>query len=91
MLVKKESKNLGISKSCPACRKTIIRDSNFSGTGYFHMKCPHCKTLIKIDVNPKTTLSLKIVLLAIIVLIASFSVFVSITKNPTITLEPYAR
>lgn len=56
--MKKESKNLGIAKACPDCKKTIIKSANFSGTGSFSLKCPHCKALVVIQVNPQTTMTL---------------------------------
>lgn len=73
----KESKNLGITKACPECKKIVIRDGNFNGSGSFKIKCPHCvrenkDTLIEIKINPQTTMLLSkiAVISAIIILIA---------------------
>lgn len=68
--MKKESKNLGISKACPSCRKTIIRDGNFEGKGSFSFKCPHCLEFVVIDINPITTMkvSKRNILISVVVL-----------------------
>lgn len=50
--MKKESKNLGITKACPNCRKTLLKSANFFGQGSFQTKCPHCKNLVLVELNP---------------------------------------
>lgn len=49
----KQSKNLGISKACPNCRKTLLRDVNVIGEGNLKTKCPHCKNLVKVEIHRK--------------------------------------
>lgn len=48
--MKKESKNTGISKACPKCRKMIIGAANLTGIGSWRVKCPYCGALIKADI-----------------------------------------
>lgn len=54
----KQSKKLGISKACPNCRKTILKNANMKGEGIFLTRCPHCKTLVEIDISQKTNINL---------------------------------
>jgi phage FluMu protein Com len=66
----KESKNLGITKACPECRKILIKSANIIGNGSFKTKCPHCKSLIEVQVGQKTFISL-FKAIAVVVLIIS--------------------
>lgn len=71
----KQSKNLGIRKSCPTCRKTVIVDGEFEGKGKFKILCPHCfkegkRTLVEIEINKKTTMTTKIFLVILIMFIS---------------------
>lgn len=70
--MKKESKNLGASKACPECRKTVIAAANAEGTGSFRTKCPHCGTLILVEIGQKTFFTLSRVAIAIVILAGSF-------------------
>ena len=73
--MKKESKNLGISKACPECRKTIIKSANILGNGSLSLKCPHCKNLIKVEIGQKTSITLTKVLLTFLIAIGIFQIF----------------
>lgn len=55
----KNSKQLGLTKPCPFCKKTIIKSIMFSGTGTFETKCPHCKVLVVITLEQKNTVVIK--------------------------------
>lgn len=70
----KLSKNLGITKSCPECRKTLIKAVNFQGEGSFKTKCPHCKSLIMVEVKPKTMVTLSKIVILIVIIVFSFSI-----------------
>lgn len=54
----KPSKRLGISKACPNCRKTLIKNANIKGVGVFLTRCPHCKILVEIDISQKASINL---------------------------------
>lgn len=54
----KGSKNLGITKACPECRKTSLMGFIFIGSGTGKTKCPHCKSLLQIDISQKTIITL---------------------------------
>lgn len=70
----KESKNLGISKACPECRKTLLAAVDIEGIGKFKAKCPHCGNLILIEISQKTTIKLSKVVTSILIVI--FIVFI---------------
>lgn len=48
------SKNLGLTKSCPECKKTLLKEVNLDGKGILKVKCPHCKTPVKVKIEQKT-------------------------------------
>lgn len=54
----KQSKNLGINKACPHCKKTIIKSVNMLGQGNFDTKCNHCQALVHIEVGQKAFITL---------------------------------
>lgn len=69
--MKKESKNLGITKACPKCKKMLIRNMNITGFGKFTTKCPHCQEIVVVDINslPNVTITqLKLIGLVIVIL-----------------------
>jgi len=65
----KESKNLGITKSCPKCRKTLIKSILFSGEGSFETKCPHCNEFVCIKLTQKNYVLITTVALSLTVLV----------------------
>lgn len=90
----KNSKNLGIRKACPECKKTAIVDAEFEGKGKFKIFCPHCylkgkRVLIGIDVNKKTTMELTTKIIIVILLVAlSYSIYINISKDIVVTQQP---
>lgn len=71
----KTSKNLGFSKACPECRKTIINSALLVGNGTFKTKCPHCLNIIQIEIGQKTYFTLtKVVIILAIIFFTSWSV-----------------
>ncbi len=44
------SKNLGISKACPYCKRTLFRDLLIDGEGSIVLKCPNQQCLEKVPV-----------------------------------------
>lgn len=71
--MKKESKNTGISRACPNCRKMVVRAANFSALGSWFMKCPHCKNLLLAEIKPSliiTALTVAVIILGTIYFIA---------------------
>lgn len=85
----KESKNLGITKACPECRRTLIKSANMVGTGAFHTKCPHCKSLILIEIGQKTYFTLKKVLLILVLLLACLGLYGKITAKRNINCDAF--
>lgn len=87
--MKKESKNTGITKACPNCRKILIKSGNFAGTGSFYTKCPHCKTIVLAEIKPSLTLTKVVVagLLFLMVLLAIGVVLYGSSHNIIITVE----
>lgn len=91
----KESKNLGITKSCPVCKNVIVKNLNidFSGEGILDLfiKCPHCKnnddkdTYIKVSIQTikttKVTLTKVIIPLAFILLLAGVLGFLKVSTS----------
>lgn len=61
-----QSKQLGISKACPECKKTLIAAADIEGIGTFKTKCPHCGNLILIEIGHKTTLTMTKILIALL-------------------------
>lgn len=66
--MKKESKNLGTTKACPNCKKVLVSKANFTGIGQEEIKCPHCGTRYKKEINQKTVITLTIITLILVVL-----------------------
>lgn len=91
----KESKSLGITKSCPVCNNVIVKNLNidFIGDGLLELlvKCPHCKEkdnkdiYIKIEIETikkvKVTLTRVIIPLAFILLIGGILGMIRISNN----------
>lgn len=74
MPVKKESKNLGITQPCPSCQDVIIRFVNFSGTGTFEMRCPHCMENVSIEfAQLSRVLAKRLIPIAVCVAIAAIA------------------
>lgn len=73
--VKKESKNLGISKPCPECKKTLINFAEIEGKGSFRTKCPHCGSLIHVEIKQKHAFTLSKV-----IKIVSFLLIISLVR-----------
>lgn len=74
----KASKDLGITKSCPNCKKTIIKSILFIGTGTFEMKCPHCQSFVAVSLGQTNTVKLNIetkVALAIVTIVVIGGLF----------------
>lgn len=68
----KESKNLGITKSCPECKKTIFRGLKFVGDSSEQtIKCPHCQTPLFIVVTKKTVVIISKAVLIIFLIIGT--------------------
>lgn len=71
----KTSKNLGITASCPGCKKVLCADVNFTGFGKITMKikCPHCASAGKdvysfLELGSKTYMNItKLVLLILFI------------------------
>lgn len=55
----KTSKNSGLTKSCPSCRKTIIKSINFSGSGTMEMKCPHCGSHVSVELGQRSIVTIR--------------------------------
>lgn len=79
--MKKVSQNLGITKSCPDCGRVLIKNSNFTGTGYFYVMCPFCyktydkKVYVRVDVISTTSINLtKILMIALLIIVGTFFV-----------------
>lgn len=99
MLVKKESKNLGMSKRCPwdNCKKTFIRDVNFKGEGDGYQRCAHCKQLVHISFFMQQKMNLEAVMekdgkrIIILLLIFSAILFIGLTMKakPEFVEKPY--
>lgn len=71
----KESKNLGITKACPECRKILIKSANIIGNGSFKTKCPHCHSLITIEIGQRTFVNVFKVLAVMIVIVSVAQLF----------------
>jgi len=74
--MKKESKNLGLSKACPSCRKTLIKAANIIGVGKFKTKCPHCHALIQVEIGQKSYFTLTKVLICLFFVISLYQIVV---------------
>lgn len=72
----KESKNLGITKACPECRKILIKSANIIGNGSFKTKCPHCNSFITISIGQKTFINVFKAVSVIILVISAVQLFV---------------
>lgn len=82
----KESKNLGVTKACPECKKVVIRDGNFNGTGSFRTKCPHCKSLVLVQINPKPLITVtKLLIIGAIIILVT----ILINTKPDVILSVF--
>lgn len=79
--MEKESKNLGITKACPECRRILIKSANIIGHGSFKTKCPHCKTLITLEVGQKTFINVFKTAILIVFIISAIQIFVLNSLN----------
>jgi predicted RNA-binding Zn-ribbon protein involved in translation (DUF1610 family) len=59
-------KNLGITKACIACKKTLFRDLNFIGTGSLKFKCPHCGAHVVIELKQKPFVTVSLIVGAMV-------------------------
>lgn len=85
--MKKESKNLGLSKACPSCRKTLIKSANIIGVGNFKTKCPHCGSLIKVEIGQKSFITLTKVSICLLLVIGIYQIITIIgVKNSVATI-----
>lgn len=71
--MEKETKNLGIRKACPVCRKVIFVAGEFSGKGSFKTKCPHCQSLVLIQINAFPVIKLTACL---VIALALFAIYI---------------
>lgn len=62
-IVKKESKNSGISKACPKCGKMVLSEGNFFAQGYWKLKCPYCGTRLRAEIIMKIVITVLTILL----------------------------
>lgn len=56
--MKKPSKNLGITKSCPTCHNAMIFKANYTGEGTEEFMCKHCGSKYNRIISQKTIIIL---------------------------------
>ena len=86
-----KSKNLGISKACPECRKTLLNSAELTGTGKFKTKCPHCKTLVQVEIGQKNFILLTKAVLFTLILINIYQIYTLLElRKETEIIKTYA-
>lgn len=76
----------GITKSCPSCKKILIRFVNFKGEGSFQLRCPHCQETHTVFLGQK--MELTIAKLAIFVIIIVTVLFYNVHKTTIVDENP---
>ena len=66
--MKKPSKNTGVTKSCPDCKKAMIFKANYTGEGTEEFMCKHCGSLFNRTITQKTVITLTKIFLVMFVL-----------------------
>lgn len=75
--MKKDSKNLGITKSCPICKKVVFRGLIFDGNASSEtIKCPHCQTILMRTISKKMIVTfIQLTILIVIIFLSGVFIF----------------
>ncbi len=79
--MKKEPKNLGISKACPSCHKIVVRDINIEGEGKLKTKCPHCKELVLLEITKKIVVNVIKISVVVLITIGLYTILFESAKE----------